>query len=802
MHRGLLLFLFVSFSISVAAQGPIGIGVTNYGGINNVSVNPAIAGSRFKVDVNLISGSFFQSSSLYPVGATLADFNPENWNNLADRYDATRAFGGGDRIAEGFTVQGPSALYAFGKNRDNRWAVGVSTHANHAFSVVNPDADLFAFSALNVKPESFFKGPVTGSGFGVSSLTWIDFGLTGSRVVYTSEKSSITAGLTLKGVRGIHGFHFSSDDLSVTPIDSDSMIINIGSASYARSIQQDLSTSAFENFSDSHPWSAAADIGITYSFHPDLNRNRYLMDNETFMDHQDAPHLLQIGASITNLGSIKFNQDTNVREVKNFSQALPSGFETNPEGVASFFNYTIDDFDTHLDSLGATNAPSSFQMKLPTMINVFADVMIPKGFGFNLAYYRALAKVEGAHFGPINSSALMLTPKYEDSVFGVYAPVRIDPVTGISLGVSLRIAGFFVGTNDVMSMISRQSSDRKYAGVHFGLRVPIRYSRLKDVDGDKVSDKIDACKSEKGPWIAKGCPDIDLDGVPNIEDDCPEEAGMRDLKGCPDSDGDGIINKLDFCPDVAGPAEGTPKMGCPDEDKDGFIEAYDEDKCPGVYGERDGCPDRDGDGVFDHEDGCPDAYGLYARGCPDTDGDGLADDEDSCKDLKGPTWNSGCPAFDNDRDGIYEPFDLCPDVPGVEPDGCPPPTKIPLRIIYGVVYFTESSTLTPAESAKIAELAAILAEPLDRRADYTIRVVGHTDPNESPSSKERVSLSRASEVKYVLIRAGIDEERILIEGVGDQIPHKVKSFPVGKYPDRRAEIFINSPPREETKENE
>ncbi len=53
--------------------------------------------------------------------------------------------------------------------------------------------------------------------------------------------------------------------------------------------------------------------------------------------------------------------------------------------------------------------------------------------------------------------------------------------------------------------------------------------------------------------------DRDRDGVPDIADNCRNAKGPSTGAGCPDSDGDGIFDRLDRCPTVAG----TGADGCP-----------------------------------------------------------------------------------------------------------------------------------------------------------------------------------------------------------------------------------------------
>ncbi len=83
--------------------------------------------------------------------------------------------------------------------------------------------------------------------------------------------------------------------------------------------------------------------------------------------------------------------------------------------------------------------------------------------------------------------------------------------------------------------------------------------------------------------------------------------------------------------------------------------------------------DTDGDGIYDKYDACPEVAGLEAfNGCPDTDGDGIQDSEDACPNEAGLAEFNGCP--DSDGDGVADKDDKCPDVAGpAENQGCPWP---------------------------------------------------------------------------------------------------------------------------------
>ena len=84
-----------------------------------------------------------------------------------------------------------------------------------------------------------------------------------------------------------------------------------------------------------------------------------------------------------------------------------------------------------------------------------------------------------------------------------------------------------------------------------------------------------------------------------------------------------------------------------------------------------GGKDSDRDGVYDKYDICPDVAGLAEfNGCPDSDSDGIQDSEDTCPNQAGSAEFNGCP--DSDGDGISDNNDTCPNEAGTKAlSGCP-----------------------------------------------------------------------------------------------------------------------------------
>ncbi len=102
------------------------------------------------------------------------------------------------------------------------------------------------------------------------------------------------------------------------------------------------------------------------------------------------------------------------------------------------------------------------------------------------------------------------------------------------------------------------------------------------------------------------------------------------------------------------------------------------DWTPAVVEDKPALPgDRDADGVLDPDDACPDVPGVRTddpktNGCPaDRDKDGIADAQDACPDVPGVKTDdpkTNGCPADRDKDGIVDSEDACPDVPGVKTD--------------------------------------------------------------------------------------------------------------------------------------
>jgi type IX secretion system PorP/SprF family membrane protein len=354
--------------------------------------------------------------------------------------------------------------------------------------------------------------------------------------------------------------------------------------------------------------------------------------------------------------------------------------------------------------------------------------------------------------------------------------VKLTELTNPQIDASLKMTflnAFWIGgtyrTEDAASAMAgftiREIFDISYAydistsglrnvseGSH-ELSLTLRLVKTTDSDGDGVADIHDKCPAQPGPQKNNGCPQ-----------DLFTEKGAEKEDDGPDRDGDGIWDELDECPDIRGPYE---NKGCPwaDRDFDGIRDDIDE--CPGLAGvaSNNGCPvdDRDRDGIVDQFDKCPDQAGSFvSHGCPDrdTDKDGIVNAMDKCPNTFGPATNEGCPIVSTKELEIIQ---------------------VAMRNLY---FDSAKASIWRKSYPHLDRLAELMVE----RADWQLKIVGHTDNKGGEKSNLEVSKRRAEAVMFYLVNRGVPKKQLIVEYYGETRPFASNDKESGRQLNRRVEL--------------
>jgi len=156
-----------------------------------------------------------------------------------------------------------------------------------------------------------------------------------------------------------------------------------------------------------------------------------------------------------------------------------------------------------------------------------------------------------------------------------------------------------------------------------------------------------------------------------------------------------------------------------------------------------------------------------------------------------PVGNS-CPIKidgpDQDRDGVLDSIDQCPDTPcyfAVDQYGCP--IKATLRIHFHV----DKYNIKPESLPKVANFAKYLVA----NKGTTVKIVGHTDSDASDAYNMKLSINRAKSVLNKLVELGVSSARLTYDGKGEGQPVATNATRHGKALNRRIEVHLSYPNR-------
>lgn len=104
-----------------------------------------------------------------------------------------------------------------------------------------------------------------------------------------------------------------------------------------------------------------------------------------------------------------------------------------------------------------------------------------------------------------------------------------------------------------------------------------------------------------------------------------------------------------------------------------------------------------------------------------------------------------------------------------------------------VLFDVDKAELKSGAERTLEKLAAILRDNPDR----TINIEGFTDSTGSDAYNRRLSELRANAVREALVSRGVDPERIMTRGYGENYPIATNETPAGRQLNRRVEIVIS-----------
>ena len=435
------LFLLISFC-SFSQEHFSGIGTSKRIGILNANFNPAeLANLSSKTEVNLLASSINISNNKIGVIDLTGD---EDFEDLI--------FRGEEPVNLRFDVEIAGPGFAF---RYKKMGFAITSKAYGKLNLVDIDAnigDAIANNGLNslanfTNLNGNFNQRLVGTTYG-------EIGFSAARSLWETDKYKLNGGATFKLLFPGSYANFGADQFegTIANVGGDSFLTNANaSLNVAYSGSLGSSFSNFDSYSDSVFGSLngfAVDFGGTF----------------TIKDEKSG-YKLNSGISVRNIGGMTFKDENN--STTNYNLVIQGNESLNLsqfEEVDSL--QEVEQILVVSGFLTSTSSSKDFKVKLPTVLNAYADLQIIPTLYVSVFLQQKLT--DDAKNDQITAqNVVTLTPRFSLNNFEVFAPLSQTEIAGFNAGIGFRIYGFFVGSGSAFTALI---NDSKQADFYFGYR--------------------------------------------------------------------------------------------------------------------------------------------------------------------------------------------------------------------------------------------------------------------------------------------------------------------------------------------
>ena len=434
--KSLFLIIAILFFSTSFSQSYVGHSIDNYSGVQGVIYNPSsVAGSKVGTDINLLSASVFGGSDYF--GINISDIiNSDGGFDFEE--DAKKFTSNANNFFMNADIVGPS--FMFNLSKKSSFAVISRIRAN--FNINHINGELYEAISDDFNDDEDFS--FDSQNLNGTIHAWAEVGLAYGRVFVDSPNHLLKGGVTLKYLQGVGSAFMSSPGLQGQYIASSEMLTTQGELNYGTSQEFDSEDIDFTNLTAGF----GLDVGFTYQWQSE-------QANDSLPSYK-TPYKLKIGVSVTDIGSISYDN------------ATTSTYDLNASVSTANYEGEVQDFLD--DNYSNSEINRAAKINLPTALHVLVDYRVTKKW--YVSAQADLSMVEkGAELSTSVINTVTVAPRLETKWFSFYAPLSFRQYGDLSFGGGIRLGPITVGSGSVFTNLLSDSS--KTTDVFVGLKIPI-----------------------------------------------------------------------------------------------------------------------------------------------------------------------------------------------------------------------------------------------------------------------------------------------------------------------------------------
>jgi len=460
------------FSQGINAQSALGLVSSNYSGVAGTLINPSsMANTRLSADINLFSAHGFVENNYLYFPSRQSSFI-KLVNGAYDYQLFPKPYGTGNRAVYSYyndkslknifvhsRIMGPSVMVAV---QDH--LIGVRTGLRIMSSTRRLPYDManFSYYGMDFRPQqnTYFVR----DNYDVRAMAWWEMMFSYATVFNRGKSNLWSVGASVGPLFGHSGAYASGGDTRYIAYDENTLNVEQLSGEFGIALPVDYNTNAIEMYSPmirGYGW--GMDVGITWQYRdkPYQRRTPRNCYKKSFEDYK-----FKLGVSLLDIGWVKFSRNAEKHAFENVHNNWIRVDQLDYDNIAEELKTASELFYGDPD---ASYQGNRIQIYLPATLSVQFDYHV-----INRWYVNSTAVIPAVYASPMleRPFVLAVTPRYESRFLEINLPLVLYDFNKPRFGLSVRIDGFTIGTDNLWSFTS--GKDFTGTDVYISYRIMIR----------------------------------------------------------------------------------------------------------------------------------------------------------------------------------------------------------------------------------------------------------------------------------------------------------------------------------------